>query len=345
MATLRDLARELNLSVMAVSKALRDAPDISAPTKERVLAEARRQRYVPNRTAQNLRLRKSQLLGVILPNINNPYYSNLVWGIERQAEAMGFQLVIGHSLDRSDTEMDEVRKMVARQVQGLFLVPAVRWQHRLATLDLIGQSALPTVLLDRYPAGAEQYPGVSWVVARDHSGAETAVTHLLDFGHREILFLSGPHGASSSAARYSGYQRTMAASPIGYSDTRVFMAGEDIESGRKAMAQALSEKAPCTAVFAFNDHVAIGAIEVLEQQGYRVPGDISVIGFGDGALAANFRTGLTTMRIPQIDMGTTAAHQMKDLLAGKKLEPRELPVELILRHTTARVPQPALATG
>jgi DNA-binding LacI/PurR family transcriptional regulator len=344
MATLKDLARALDLSVMAVSKALRDAPDISPKTKERVLAEARRQHYVPNRTAQNLRLRKSQLLGVILPNINNHYYSNIVWGIERQAEAIGFQIVLGHSLDRSDAEMDEVRKMHARQVQGLFLVPAVRWQHRLATLDLLKETSIPVVMLDRYPAGAERYNRVTWVVARDYLGSETATTYLLEQGHREILFLSGPHGGSSSAARFSGYQHAMAASPLGYRDSRVYMAGEDIESGRKAMAQALSEKTVCTAVVAFNDNVAIGAIEVLEQQGYHIPRDISIIGFGDGLLAANFRSGLSTMRIPQIDMGTTAVHQMKDLLAGRKIEPRELPVELILRHTTAKVPQPVAET-
>src|ERR1700679_2300061 len=101
MSTLKEIATSLNLSVMAVSKALRDAPDISAATKARVQAEARRQHYVPNRAAQNLRSQRSGLVGIVVPQINHTYYSHLVWGIERQAEAKGLQVLLGHSLDRA----------------------------------------------------------------------------------------------------------------------------------------------------------------------------------------------------------------------------------------------------
>ena len=155
MSTLKEMAATLNLSVMAVSKALRDAPDISVTTKARVQAEARRRNYVPNRAAQNLRLRRSGLIGIVVPQINHTYYSHLVWGIERQAEAIDLQVLIASSLDRAENEMREVQKMIARQVEALLLVPAVRWQHRLATLEMVRSSGIPTVLLDAYPAGAE----------------------------------------------------------------------------------------------------------------------------------------------------------------------------------------------
>src|ERR1700678_4697937 len=112
MSTLKEMAASLNLSVMAVSKALRDAPDISATTKARVQSEARRLNYIPNRAAQNLRLRRSGLLGVVMPQINHTYYSQLVWGVERQAEAMGLQVLLGHSLDRAENEMREVQKLI-----------------------------------------------------------------------------------------------------------------------------------------------------------------------------------------------------------------------------------------
>src|ERR1700722_3440488 len=121
MATLKDLAISLNLSVMAVSKALRDAPDISAATKARGQAEARRQHYVPNRAAQNLRLQRTGLVGVVVPQINHTFYSNLVWGIERQAEALGLQIILAHSLDRPENEMREVQKLIARQIETLLL--------------------------------------------------------------------------------------------------------------------------------------------------------------------------------------------------------------------------------
>jgi DNA-binding LacI/PurR family transcriptional regulator len=336
MSTLKEMAASLNLSVMAVSKALRDAPDISVSTKARVQAEARRRNYIPNRAAQNLRLRRSGLVGVVVPQINHTYYSHLVWGVERQAEAVGLQVLLSHSLDQAENEMREVQKLIARQVEALLLVPAVRWQHRLATLELIRSSGIPTVLLDAYPAGAENFPRVSWVVCDDQRGVQIATEHLLQLGHREILFLAGPNGSSSSAGRFSGYQRALAAAGVAYSDTRVFLAAKDIESGRKAMTQALSEKAPFTAVVAHNDSVAIGAVDALLQQGFRIPEDVSIIGFGDGVLAANFRVPLTTVRVPQMEMGETAVRLALDLQKGEPVQPRHLPVEIIVRASTLK---------
>jgi DNA-binding LacI/PurR family transcriptional regulator len=336
MSTLKEMAVSLNLSVMAVSKALRDAPDISASTKARVQAEARRRNYIPNRAAQNLRLRRTGLIGLVVPQINHTYYSHLVWGAERQAEALDLQLLLGSSLDRAENEMREVQKLIARQVEALLLVPAVRWQHRLATLELLRASGIPTVLLDAYPAGAEKFSSVSWVVSDDARGGQLATEHLLELGHREILFLAGPNGSSSSAGRFSGHQRALAAAGVAYSDERVFLADKDIDSGRKAISQALSEKVAFSAIVAFNDSVAIGAAEALAQQGFRVPEDVSIVGFGDGLLATYYRVPLTTVRVPQTEIGETAVRLALELQKGKTVQPRSLPVEIIVRASTAR---------
>ncbi len=336
MSTLKEIAATLDLSVMAVSKALRDAPDISAGTKARVQAEARRRHYIPNRAAQNLRLRRSGLLGVVVPQINHTYYSHLIWGAERQAEALDLQMLLSSSLDRAENEMREVQKLIARQVEALLLVPAVRWQHRLATLELVRASGIPTVLLDAYPAGAEKFPGVSWVVCDDARGGQLATEHLLELGHKQILFLAGPNGSSSSAGRFSGYQRALAAAGVPYADERVFLADKDIDSGRKAMSQALSEKVEFTAIVAYNDSVAIGAAEALAQQGFRVPEDVSLVGFGDGMLATYYRVPLTTVRVPQVEMGETAVRLALELQRGKPVQPRALPVEIIVRESTRK---------
>jgi DNA-binding LacI/PurR family transcriptional regulator len=319
---------------MAVSKGLRDASDISAATKARIQAEARRRHYVPNSAARNLRLRRSGLVGVIVPHINHTYYSHLVWGIERQAEAKGLQVLLGHSLDRAENELAQAGKLISRQVEALLLVPAIRWQHRLATLDLVRASRVPTILLDAYPAGADKFPGVSWVVCDDRRGGQLATEHLLEGGHREILFLAGPNGSSSSAGRFGGYQRALAEAGVAYRESHVYLAARDIESGRQAMAQALSEKTAFTAVVAYNDSVAIGAVETLLQQGFRVPEDVSVVGFGDGLLAENFRVPLTTVRVPQVEMGETAVRLALELQKGAAVEPRTLPVEVIVRAST-----------
>jgi len=336
MSTLKEMAASLNLSVMAVSKALRDAPDISAATKARVQAEARRRNYIPNRAAQNLRLRRSGLVGIVVPQINHTYYSQLIWGVERQAEAIDLQVLISSSLDRTENEIREVQKLIARQVEALLLVPAVRWQHRLATLELIRASGIPTVLLDAYPAGAENFSNVTWVVCDDQRGGQIATEHLLELGHREILFLAGPNGSSSSAGRFSGYQRALAAAGVPYTDERVFLAAKDIDSGRKAMAQAMAEKVKFTGVVAFNDSVAIGAAEALRQQGFRLPEDVSMVGFGDGVLATYYRVPLTTVRVPQTEMGETALRLALELQKGKAVQPRSLPVEIIVRASTGK---------
>jgi LacI family transcriptional regulator len=336
MATLKEIATSLNLSVMAVSKALRDAPDISVGTKARVQVEARRRHYIPNRAAQNLRMRRSGLIGVVVPRINHSYYSHLIWGAERQTEAVGLQILLGSSLDRAENEMREVQKLIARQVEALLLVPAVRWQHRLGTLEMVRSSGIPTVLLDAYPAGAENFPQVSWVVCDDQRGGQLATEHLLELGHTQILFLAGPNGSSSSAGRFSGYQRALAAAGVPYSDSRVYLADKDIDSGSKAMTQALSEKAPFTAIVAYTDGVAIGAANTLSQQGFRIPEDVSIVGFGDGLLAENFRVPLTTVRIPQTEMGETAVRLALELQKGSPIQPRQLPVEIIVRASTRK---------
>jgi DNA-binding LacI/PurR family transcriptional regulator len=191
-------------------------------------------------------------------------------------------------------------------------------------------------MLDRYPAGIEQFPRASWVVSKDQVGIEIAMDHLMELGHEEILFLAGPNGSSSSAARFEGYRRRLSKAGGKFSDEQVFLAGQDIESGRKAMTQALSEERFFSAVVAFNDSVALGAIDVLLQQGFRVPEEISVIGFGDGLLAANFRVPLTTIRVPQVDMGSAAVHLLLEIQQGHKVAARELPVELVVRQSTAR---------
>jgi DNA-binding LacI/PurR family transcriptional regulator len=159
---------------------------------------------------------------------------------------------------------------------------------------------------------------------------------LLELGHRDILFLAGPNGSSSSAGRFSGYQRALAAAGVAYSDERVFLADKDIDSGHKAMSQALSEKAAFSAVVAFNDSVAIGAAEALAQQGFCVPEDVSIVGFGDGVLATYYRVPLTTVRVPQTEMGETAVRLALDLQKGKAVQPRSLPVEIIVRESTRK---------
>lgn len=338
MATLKTLAAELGLSVMAVSKALRDAPDISVKTKERVKALAAKHHYTPNLAAQNLRRQKTGLLGVLVPNIHHTYYSHLVWGIERAAEAAGYQIILGHSLDRPEVEEEQVRQFVARRVEGILAIPVARWQHRFQSIEIAATADVPMVLLDRFPAGVERFERVATVVHDGQVGIELAVEHLAAKGHRRILYFAGPQGSSSSAARLTGYQKAMEKLGIEH-DELTYLAGSNIPDGEQAMAKALDEGTEATAILAFNDSVAMGAMNALHRQGLRVPTDVSVVGMGDGLLAANYRVPLTTIRLAKTEMGSEAFKALKTLMEKEKPEQRMMPVELIARESTAAAPE------
>jgi DNA-binding LacI/PurR family transcriptional regulator len=342
MATLKDIAQNLSLSVMAVSKALRDAPDISTATKARVRAEANRLGYVPNQTARSLRGGSSKLIGLLLPLLNDPFCANIASGLEQEAEARDYQVILGASRNNTDTEWKMMHRLVERQIEVLFVFPLVRLQQRSPILDAAAQRRLPVVFLDHYPAAATQYTNVGWVVNDSRRGGELATEHLLELGHRDILYLSGPPSVSSAAAHYTGYQKALTKAGIPPREELVFQAGYDIESGRQAMAKALAEEVDFTAIVSVSDNAAIGASELLRKQGYRLPEDVSVVGYGDGYLPANYAVPLTSVRQAQVDLGRSAFLLWEASVRTQvPLEGKVLPVEMIVRESTdlCRIPR------
>lgn len=334
MVTLKQIAANLGLSTMAVSKALRDAPDISAATKERVRQEASRLSYIPNRNARSLRGGASGLLGVILPALNEPYASNILSGIEQEASARGYEILIASSQNLIEQEMREVTRMFERQVEALFIFSLTRNQHRSPILDAAQRYRTPLIFLDHYPADAVHYARTGWVVVDSQRGGALAAEHLLELGHRQIIYLSGPPTVSAAADHLTGFRRALQKAGLPFPDSHAFLAGLDIQSGRQAMARALSEEVPFTAVVAASDAVAIGACHTLRQQGWDIPGDVSIMGFGDGLLAANLATPLTTVRHPQVDLGREAFHLWQRQADSERFNGKTLPVELIVREST-----------
>jgi len=338
MATLKHIAQSLNLSVMAVSKALRDAPDIGAATKERVRKEAKRLGYVPNHLARSLRGGSSQLLGVLFPTINDSYASNILSGIEQEATARGYHVLVSSSHHNPALEMDSVVKMLERQVEALFVLPLVRLQHRSPLLDLAAQHKLPLIFLHHYPADAAQYENVGWVIDDALKGSEMVTRHLIEAGHKELLYFSGPPTASASSDHMTGHNRALKAARLPIRTEAFFLAGVDIDGGKQAMVRALAEKVPFTGIVCVNDAVAMGAIHILKQHGYKVPQDVSVVGYGDGVMAAHAFVPLTTVRQPQVDLGRAAFNLWFQSKKGEeKLRTKILPVELIVRESSAAV--------
>ena len=337
MINLKNIAAQAGVSVMAVSKALRDAPDIGGSTKIKIQKIAEQLGYVPNGNARGLRNRKTGTIGVVLPRLDQGFFASILSGILKDATALGYQIFIGQSEDNLALELKELRAMLGRQVEGILLAPALRMGGRMEFLEMVSSRNIPVVFLDRFPANATQYPNTGFVVAQDRVGATLAMDYLIEQGHRRILYLAGPLGASSTEERLMGYRKALGKAGIEYQDSLVFRAGSDIESGRQVMAQVLNEGVSFTAIFAVNDYVAIGACEVLLSQGIKVPQDVSVIGFGDVRLAKYYRVPLTTVYQSQEELGGLSFAMLIQMLKGEKGEPRILPVQLVKRESVKKI--------
>jgi DNA-binding LacI/PurR family transcriptional regulator len=335
MIRLKDIAQRAGLSTMTVSKALRDEHDVSPSTKARIKLLAQQMGYVPDSTARGLRTRKSKLFGLVISSMTNPIYSRVVLAIEEEAYALGYEVLLAHTLNLPEREEACLRRLLARRVDGLFISPV----YRLGTEARIYQELLarrvPTVLLGHTAPFCTQFVNV----AADDVLASYAVTqHLLKLGHKRIAFLAGPPAAPWTQERFEGYRRALREAGIEVDDRLVFQAGRTIEEGAKAAAQMINEGSDATAVQAINDVVAVGCAETLLSHGLKIPRDISVAGFGNILLGAHFRVPLTTTRQPKFRLGAAAVEVMQDLLRGQRPEPRRLPAELLVRASTGTAP-------
>ncbi len=335
MTRLKDIAQRAGLSIMTVSKALRDEPDVSATTKTRIKLLAQQMGYVPDSTAQGLRTRRTKLLGVVISSMTNPIYSRIVLAIEARAYEMGYDIVLAHTLNIPEREEACLRRLLSRRVDGLFISPVYRMANEAPIYQELLARRIPTVLLGHAAPFCSQFVSVE----SDDLLASYAVTqHLLKLGHKRIAFLAGPLATPWTQERFEGYRRALREAGLEVDDRLVFQAGQTIDDGAKAGMQMINESTDATAVQAVNDVVAVGCAETLLNQGFKIPQDISVAGFGNVLLGVHFRVPLTTTRQPKFRLGAAAVDAMQVMLRGQRPESRRLPAELIVRASTGIAP-------
>jgi DNA-binding LacI/PurR family transcriptional regulator len=331
MIRLKDIAAQAGVSIMTASKAMRGARDVAPGTRTRVRLLAQQMGYVPDSMARGLRSRRTQLLGLVVSTLANPIYTRTILAIEEGAHECGCDLILAHTLNVPEREEAALRRLLSRQVEGLFIAPVYRLAPTAEIYDQLLRSRVPTVILGQRAPFCSQFVNVE---SDDLTGSHLMTRHLLELGHKKIAFLSGPPASPASLERLEGYRRALRESQIQPDDRLVFNAGASLEEGEKAALQLLHESAPVTAVQAASDLVAMGAANVLLNQGVKIPGDLSICGYGNIFMSEHFRVPLTTVRQPKLRLGAAAMDLMQKLRHGERPDSKRLPVALIVRAST-----------
>jgi LacI family transcriptional regulator len=342
MVRLKDIAERANVSVMTVSKALRDEPDVSVATKARIKLMAQQMGYVPDSTAQGLRTRTTKLFGLVIPASTDPIFARMVLAIEQRAHELGYDVLLVHTLNSPEREEACIRRLLSRRVDGIFISPVYRMEPEAHIYQELVSRRSPVVLLGPPAKFCSQFVSVQ---VDDLLGSYAAAQHLIKLGHKRIAFLSGPQAAPWSQDRFEGYRRALREGGMDVDDRLVFQAGGNVEDGVKAAVQMMNENCGATAIQAVNDLIAIGCADALLNQGIRIPQDISIVGFGNTLTSEYFRVPLTTVRQPKFRLGVAAMDVMIQILRSQRVESKRLPAELIVRASTAAPgPKPATTT-
>jgi LacI family transcriptional regulator len=332
MVRLKDIAQLAGVSIMTVSKALRDAPDVSAATKARIKALAGQMGYVPDSSAQGLRTKTTKLFGLVVPSITNPVYARVIMAIEERAHELGYDILFAHSFNKPEREEQNLRRFLSRRVDGLFISPVYRYEAEARIYQEVLASKTPTVLLGPPAAFCKSFPSVE---IEEQIASQTATQHLLRLGHKRIAYLTGPPTAPWAHERFEGYRRALREAGLEVDDKLVFQSGTTIEDGTHAALQMLNEGCKATAVQAVSDLVAIGCANALLSQGLNIPEDISIAGFGNILVAEYFSVPLTTISQPKHRLGSAAMDIMLSLIRGEPVQSKRLPAELVERKSTA----------
>ena len=334
--SLKELAAHLGLSPTSLSIVLNDAPAASAipqETKDRIFEAAAKYNYRPNYFARSLRAQRSFTFGVIVPELSDGYSAMVLNGVEAVLSKEGFFYLTASHLHRDDLLEHHPKMLLERQVEGIIAVDTpIRFQ-----------STLPVVSV----SGHEAIEGVTNVVLNHQHAAELAIGHLFTLGHRKIAVIKGQSFSSDTEVRWETIVQAMSKRGIKPDKNLISQLEGDIPSpeiGYIAAQKILSNKKPFTALFAFNDVAAIGAIRAIQEAGLRVPEDVSVLGFDDIYSAAFHNPALTTIRQPLFEMGSLAAKTLLERVSKNPPNndaaiPQTLTVEptLIVRQSTAPV--------
>ena len=332
-STIKDIAKALNISPSTVSRALRDHPDISSKTKKRVNSMANELDYHPDSIAQSLKQRRTNLIGVIVPEIRNRFFSAAISGIEDVAYRAGYAIIVSQSNESYERECINISALISNRIAGLLISISLLTKQD-DQFRLLERQNIPFVFFDRV---LENYEA-SKVVVDDYNGAFKAVEYLIDSGYRRIAHLAGPEHLSVSQYRLNGYKAALKKHQIEFDEKLVITGGLDEEDGYNGLIKLLEiNEVPPDVVFAANDPVAIGAFQRIKELGLKIPQDIALLGFCNNPISQLVEPTITTVNQPAHQVGRRAAELLLEQInSPEDFIPRKevLKTELIIRNST-----------
>ncbi len=338
--TLADLARHLRLSPATVSRALKNYPDISQDTKNRVNALAKEWNYRPNSIAAGLRKRESKIIGVIIPEIVDHYFSAIIKGIMEVVYDADYRVMLCQSDEAYDKEKVDAAALLDSRVDGLLVSIAhttYKFDHFLDFLN----TGTPVVMFDKV---TDQVPGCSRITVDDRAGAFTAVQHLIDQGYRRIAILTGPQLAYTALKREQGYKDALAANNLTFDESLMVRCMDVTYSeGQQYASHLLQCPNPPDAFFGITDNLALGALTACKQLGVKVPEQVGVAGFSNWLVGDIVEPSLTSVSQPGATMGRLAANilleEIKSIHQDITPAPQyiELKTDLVVRKSSSRI--------
>lgn len=307
--TMKEIAKKLGVSVSTVSRAMKDSPELHPDTKKRIVEMAKSMNYQYNLLAQSLRISRSKVLGVIVPELTSHFFSSNISGIQDTAYKRGYNIMICQSNESFEQEKANIKTLVSSQVDGL-LISLSRETKTYEHLQDIYDRGIPFIMFDRV---TEEIP-VSKITVDDAHGAYLVVKHLLDQGCRKIAYFSGPEDLYISKKRKEGYLEALAEYGIPEKDSKVYFTDLTPEMNRKVTLEMLESGDMPDAIFAMIDPVAVDVMIVLKEKGIKIPDQIALAGFTNNPTSAVVEPSLTTVSQPGYEMGQLAANHLLDQL-------------------------------
>lgn len=329
--TLKQIAAELGISAMTVSRALNNHENVDEKTRERVLKKARSMGYTPNHIAKSLVSKRTYTIGVVIPEISHTFFAQVVSGIENVTYEMNYQLLLTNSAENFERETKALETLLAQQVDGI-LISCSEQTRDYSLYKKIINSGKPLVFFDRCIEGL----GASTVSVDDRDGSKRITQHMINHGYKKIAYLRGPE-ISIGKERLDGFLDALKENGIRIREDWIIESGFKESGGHEAMKQILEMPAKDRprAVVAVNDPAAIGAFEAIEEYGLSVPDDIAICGFSDDIRARLLKCPLTTVSQPSVNIGRKAAEKLIKVIENKvePIENIDLLTELVIRKS------------